>query len=183
MCGLAILNQQPGPAFTVAPGAFSGGFAETFDGSSTAAWFTGSETVAPVLQMQHARPDDTLAAVQTLGTGSSPALATSTTGMTAIAWTEGGFDGGAHAVRVTLLDAGGAIVRTTTLATLTEDEASNPPLPSVVLDAAGTATVAWMQDDPDSGAVEVETAHVGTDGIPSTPVLLGEARPPVVRPG
>ena len=43
-----------------APGSTGGDFAAAPDGSSTAAWFTGSDSAPPVLQIQHARPDGTV---------------------------------------------------------------------------------------------------------------------------
>ncbi|HEY4095540.1 MAG TPA: hypothetical protein VGM33_08530 [Baekduia sp.] len=77
-------------------------------------------------------------------------MATSTTNMTAVAWIGGHLSDGARTVRVTLLDAGGALVRTTTVATLTEDEAGSTPSVQVAVDAAGDAMVVWRRFNQDS---------------------------------
>lgn len=171
-----------GPRFAVAAGSTGGDFVAAPDGSSTVSWFSGRDGLLPVIQVQHARADGTVTAPLALGSGVSPALATSTANATAVGWI------GSHpwdddrAIRVTLLDQRGAVVRTTTLATLTADEAGEVPSVDVALDAAGRVTVVWTRTDPDSGAVAVEVAVVSPRGVASEPVTLGETTEAPVSP-
>lgn len=171
-----------GPRFAVAAGSVGGDFIEAPDGSSTVSWFSGRDGLRPVVQVQHARADGTVSAPRTLGSGDSPAMATSTANATAVGWIGSNPWDDDRAVRVTLLDERGAIVRSTTVATLTADEAGEAPSVDVALDAAGRATLVWTRIDPDSGAVAVEAARVSPHGVAGEPIALGEATEGPVSP-
>lgn len=184
LSSLALLGALPtaahaagwvaGPRFGVPAGSVGGDFVAAPDGSSTASWFGSRDGAPPVLHVQHARPDGTVDAPLRLGAGAFPAMATSTTNLTAVAWIGGTTTDDDQAVRVSMLDADGARTRTTTVATLTAEQAGASPSAAVALDAAGNATVAWTRVDPDTDAVELDAASVSSVGNASAPVTLGE---------
>jgi hypothetical protein len=156
-------------------------FAEASDGSSTAAWVgtndvLGASQAMPV-QVQRAAPDGTLSAAQTLGAastacgciaGPTAALATSSTGLTAVAWV-GIADDPSDTdlkVHVTLLNAAGAEVYDAVAASV-PDGAKLPDGVDVAVDASGDATVVWVQENTaDTG---VKAVHLAANGTPGTP--------------
>jgi hypothetical protein len=75
-------------------------------------------------------------------------------------------------VHATLLDAGGARVKDTVLATFESGGAI--PTVDVALDAAANATVVWSEPDADSGVLEAVADRVAPDGSHAGPVTLGE---------
>lgn len=128
-----------------------------------------------MLWLQHAQPNGSLDAPLKLGAGAYPAITTSATNGTAVAWLGGNFPDGDSTVHVTLLDAAGRLVRTATVATMTADETGSTPSVNVALDSSGDATVTWTRVNPDSLDNDVNVATVRPDGTVGTPLLLGTA--------
>jgi PKD repeat protein len=165
----------PGPAFGVTGTAVGGDVVEAPDSSATAVWTDGTDPYAA--HAQHAGPTDVLSAPVALGAAAAPPFgvphaAASPGGTTAVVWL--GYDSVAneYPLHLVLLDAGGAQVRDTTVATLTSDEAQ-AAFSDVAIDAVGTATVVWTTATADMAVGALNAARVTASGVRSAPVALG----------
>jgi PKD repeat protein len=166
-----------GPAFGITGTAVGGDLVEGPDSSATAVWTDGDGVAPYVAHAQHAGPTDALSAPIALGVAAAapygvPHAAASPGGTTAVAWL--GYDSVAdrYPLHLVLLDAAGAKVRDTTVATLTSDEAQQG-FSAVAVDAAGTATVVWAAATSDASVASLHAARVTAAGVRSAPVTLG----------
>lgn len=171
----------PGPQFTVPTESTGGALAVAPDGSSTAAWSVGRWGTPPVLQVQHAGPDDRVSAPLTVGTGVSPAMATSAANATAVAWIGGNVPHTDGPVRVAVLEPGGGVARSATLSTMTGDQATFAQVVSVGLDTAGNTVAAWTRFNEDQSETSVRVGRLGVNGTVRSAVTLGRTVDDPVR--
>lgn len=155
-----------GPGFGTAADTQGGDVAAGTDGSLTAWWRSTGHT----LTVQHARPGVALATPVALGASmETVAAAVSADGTSAVAWVP--YD--ESAVKLTVLDPSGALVRTVDVASLAALDPEAGLGLAVAIDNTNNVTVAWQAKDPGDGSYPVRAAHVTAAGGVGAPVLLG----------
>jgi PKD domain len=160
-----------GPEIGPASGALAGDFAQAADGSVTIGWNSGN---GPTTFVRHIGPNGVGARTVTLGDaldGAIPQVATAPTGEAAIVWfAKDPNDASKGALRVTQLDAAGAVQHDTVVGTDAADTASAQNY-AVAVDASGAATVAWA--GPGGGGLTVRARRVAADGTAGPVLDLG----------